>query len=58
MLVLTVAVYAIAALILVNFLCFVFGALVPSEHARSVLKGVSFTISFLLVLLLIVILVI
>lgn len=52
------AVYAIMALIVVNFLCFVFGALVPSEYAKSVLKGASFTISFLLVLLLIVILVI
>lgn len=51
------AIYAIMALIIVNFLCFVFGALVPSEHAKSVLKGISFTISFLLILLLIVILV-
>lgn len=52
------AIYAIIILTVVNFLCVVFGALVPSEHAKSVLKGASFTISFILVLLLIVILVV
>ncbi len=46
------------ALIIVNFLCFVFGALVPGEEAKSALKGASFVISFLLVLFLIVVLVV
>lgn len=54
---LVAAIYAIMALILVNFICFVFGALVPSEQAKKFLLGANFTISFLLVLFLIVVLV-
>lgn len=50
------AIYAIIILTVVNFLCVVFGALVPSEHAKSVVRDVNLTISFINVLLLIVVL--